>query len=321
MNTMSKDEMTANKEQQLGWIKQALLQDGFVELNFPAMTYKKEIKKEVYVMINLKEKLEPFFMVVGNRIDEDDEAGTLASVATLIVNAMDGQLPTKKDSDEVIGDVPPVGNAVPDTQKPAENINSAAESVKNADSVFSNVPTVHKSPIGYKPTLSVSVIKKYINDKVTDEEAYVFLELCKARNLNPFVGDVHLIKYDHTKPATMVVAKDAFMKRAESHSQYDGFEAGIIIENTTGNTEHRIGTFYKDNEILLGGWAKVYRKDYAHPADITVSFREFNTGKSSWNKMPAIMIRKVAIVNAMRESFPSELGGLYDASEMGVDIV
>jgi hypothetical protein len=164
------NEMTPNKEQQLAWIKQALILDGFEELNFPAMTYKKEIKKEVYVMINLKEKLEPFFMVVGNRIDEDDEAGTLAKVATLIVEAMTGAQPTRKDSEEVIGDVPPVEepvtydhsvqnetekmkddgpseNAVPDIQKPAKNINSDAESVKNDDSVVSNMPTVHKAPV------------------------------------------------------------------------------------------------------------------------------------------------------------------------------
>ena len=144
----TKDETIPDKNQQIVWIKQALILDGFEELNFPAMTYKKEIKKETYVMINLKEKLEPFFMVVGNRIDEDDEAGTLAAVATLIVNAMDGQMPTTKNADEVIGeDVPPVENVSSDTQKPAKNINSDAESVKNDDSAIENIPTVHKPPV------------------------------------------------------------------------------------------------------------------------------------------------------------------------------
>jgi hypothetical protein len=39
--------------------------------------------------------------------------------------------------------------------------------------------------------------------------------------------------------------------------------------------------------------------------------------------MPEVMIRKVALVNALREAFPGELGGLYDSSEMaqaGIDI-
>ena len=36
--------------------------------------------------------------------------------------------------------------------------------------------------------------------------------------------------------------------------------------------------------------------------------------------MPATMIRKVALVQALREAFPSELSGMYDQSEMGVDV-
>lgn len=51
----------------------------------------------------------------------------------------------------------------------------------------------------------------------------------------------------------------------------------------------------------------------------SVSLKEYNTGKASWLKMPATMIRKVAIVQALREAFPSELGGMYDSSEMGVE--
>jgi hypothetical protein len=43
---------------------------------------------------------------------------------------------------------------------------------------------------------------------------------------------------------------------------------------------------------------------------------EYNTGKSSWAKIPATMIRKVALVQALREAFPSDLGGCYDSAEM-----
>jgi hypothetical protein len=47
---------------------------------------------------------------------------------------------------------------------------------------------------------------------------------------------------------------------------------------------------------------------------------EYDTGKSSWAKMPATMIRKVALVQSLREAFPSDLGGLYDSCERGVDL-
>ena len=35
--------------------------------------------------------------------------------------------------------------------------------------------------------------------------------------------------------------------------------------------------------------------------------------------MPATMIRKTAMVQALREAFPETLGGLYIAEEQGVD--
>ena len=35
--------------------------------------------------------------------------------------------------------------------------------------------------------------------------------------------------------------------------------------------------------------------------------------------MPCVMIRKCAMVTALREAFPEDLQGLYDASEMGID--
>ena len=32
------------------------------------------------------------------------------------------------------------------------------------------------------------------------------------------------------------------------------------------------------------------------------------------------MIRKVALMQALREAFPDDLAGMYDSSEMGVDL-
>ena len=36
-----------------------------------------------------------------------------------------------------------------------------------------------------------------------------------------------------------------------------------------------------------------------------------------WSKKPATMIRKVALVQALREAFPANLGGMYAAEEVG----
>ena len=40
---------------------------------------------------------------------------------------------------------------------------------------------------------------------------------------------------------------------------------------------------------------------------------------SQWAKKPATMIRKVALVQALREAFPKSFGGMYIAEEQGID--
>jgi phage recombination protein Bet len=168
--------------------------------------------------------------------------------------------------------------------------------------------------------LTFDDIKTYICEDATDQEAMIFLKLCQARNLNPFLRDAYLIKYDKTKPAQMVVGKDAFTKKAEDHPKFSGYKAGIIIQNGKDEVEHREGTFIMKGETLLGGWAEVYRSDrVATPYKMSVPMNEYSTGKSNWVTKPATMIRKVALVQALREAFPSELSGMYDNSEIGID--
>src|SRR5699024_4600904 len=73
------------------------------------------------------------------------------------------------------------------------------------------------------------------------------------------------------------------------------------------------------------GWAKVHRKDWKVPLENTVGLDEYarktNSGKlmSNWAKMPGTMIRKVALVQALREAIPEEFSGLYSPEEMPVD--
>lgn len=162
--------------------------------------------------------------------------------------------------------------------------------------------------------LTIDEIKKYICASATDQEAYTFLQLCNARGLNPFTKEAYLLKYG-SQAATIVVGKDAFTRRAEEHPMFDGFEAGVIIQGED-ELEFRDGTLVLKGDSLVGGWAKVHRKDCKVPFSTSISMSEYNTGKSSWSKMPATMIRKVALVQALREAFPSDLGGCYDSSEM-----
>ena len=179
---------------------------------------------------------------------------------------------------------------------------------------------------GTQVTLSPGLIKAYLvsgGGAVTDQEVMMFLGMCQAQKLNPFNREAYLVKYGSNSPATMIVGKDVFLKRARRQKDFAGFEAGIVVLDANGDYIDRPGTFYdRENEGLVGGWAKVHVEGYAIPIYESVSFDEYAGRKADgslsgqWAKMPATMIRKVALCQALREAFPEEMGALYGQEEM-----
>lgn len=181
---------------------------------------------------------------------------------------------------------------------------------------------------GMKVTLSPNVVRNYLvsgnKELVTMQEVAMFINLCKFSGLNPWLKEAYLIKYSSNEPATLVTGKEAFQKRAEDNPNYDGSEAGIIVLiEETGEIEYRKGTIKLAGETIIGGYAEVWRKDRAHSTRIEVSFDEYAGRKKDgslngqWSKKPATMIRKVALVQALREAFPKAFGGMYTAEEQG----
>ncbi len=191
--------------------------------------------------------------------------------------------------------------------------------------------TVEYEIDGNKIRLTPKIVQEYIignsNVTVTNAEFKLFTEICKVRKLNPFLKEVYCIKYGNN-PAQIVVGKDAILKRAVLDPNYDGMECGVIIQNTaSGEISERKGTFYlRDTEKLVGGWARVFRKDWTHPIYSSVSFDEVaqrtrdGSLNSSWAGKGATMVEKVAKVRALREAFVERLGGMYEAEEMGVTL-
>ena len=151
--------------------------------------------------------------------------------------------------------------------------------------------------------------------KATHQEVRLFLELCRHQKLNPWLREAYLIKYGDG-PASMVVGKDAFTQRAETQVSFDGMAAGVIVLDKEGKLVERQGALTLATEVLLAGWAEVFRKDRRVPFRQVASLHEFNRGQAQWKSMPATMIRKVALVQALREAFPSAFAGLYDEAEI-----
>jgi len=152
----------------------------------------------------------------------------------------------------------------------------------------------------------------------TDGDIVKFIMLCKARELNPYVGDAVLVGYDsQTEGAKfeLITAVQALDKRAEANSQFDGIEGGVIVQVGSGPPVERQGTMVYEGETLLGGWARAYRKDRKIPFYDTVKLATYTTGKSRWAKDPAGMIAKCARASVLRKAFPSQIGSLYISEE------
>lgn len=178
---------------------------------------------------------------------------------------------------------------------------------------------------GMEVKLTPDIVRNYLvagdPKSVTFQELAMFINLCKFQGLNPWLKEAYLIKYG-TTPATLVVGKETFTKRAERHPQYDGFKAGIIVMSGE-EIVYREGMFVLPNEEVVGGWADVFRKDRSVPFRSEASIMEYaarkkdGTMNTQWQSKPATMIRKVALVQALREAFPESLGAMYIAEEQG----
>ena len=189
--------------------------------------------------------------------------------------------------------------------------------------VVSSAPVEIEAMDGQRMTVTFDDVRNFICKEATIAECRIFLETCKQYHLNPFTKEAYLIHYDNKNgdtASTIVLGKTCYMKMAEAHPQYDGFEAGLILQDdVAGEIYHREGSIIYKGETLLGGWAKTYRKDRSRPFYEEVSFDEYDTKKSLWVTKPATMIRKVALVHTLREAFPATFGGLIDESEAPVE--
>ena len=214
-----------------------------------------------------------------------------------------------------------VSNAQSLANRSVQNANRAGSTAMQAASP--SVPVEITGADGQHFTVSFGDVRNFICPKATDAECKIFLETCKQYHLNPFTKEAYLIHYDNKNDdtaSTIVLGKNCYMQMAERNPNFDGFEAGVIVLDTAaGELIHREGSIVFDGEELLGGWAKVYRKDRTRASYEEVKLSEYDTGKSLWNGKKATMIRKVALVHALREAFPSTFGALYDESEVRVD--
>jgi len=266
--------------------------------------------------------------------EQDGRKRWLLSPGDIIVQCKDGKLEcathgVKMDLSKIIMDIWE-GEPVPAKPEPMRS----PERPQRSGSERINAIVQRKGQDGSLAKagemLTAQDVINYINPKATQAEAYLFAEFCRRKGADPLKKQVYLAIFETEKgrQVSMIAGKEYFTEKAENHPQFDGFKAGVIVQPKEGSfsdkLQYREGAFWlKDSEVLIGGWAEVHRKDRKIPYRAEVPLYDYNTGKNQWAKMPATMIRKVALVQSLREAFASDLGGMYDRAEMdqaGIDV-
>lgn len=174
--------------------------------------------------------------------------------------------------------------------------------------------------------LSVRDVQRWIHSTAPPNECMKFLLTCRLAGVNPFVGEAHLVSYGDRW--STIVDKSGWLRKAQEHPAYAGHEAGIVVQphkpgdpkSWAGEPREIVGALMPPHCLLVGGWAKVYRHGTVVPTYAAVSMQEYNRAQGSWKSIPCTMIRKVALVQALRES-GLIAPGWNDAAEMPAEPV
>lgn len=179
---------------------------------------------------------------------------------------------------------------------------------------------------GVEVRLTPQTVAAYVatgNAKADPADVVRFMATCRARGLNPLAGDCYMTVYQGAsgKSVSTVVSKDYFVRTATQDPAFDGMRAGIVVMGKDGQLSYREGCICgRQTERLVGGWAEVLVRGRSVPSRAEVSLEEYDQHRSLWKTKPATMIRKVALVQALREAFPAKFGGVYDRDEMPADL-
>jgi phage recombination protein Bet len=167
----------------------------------------------------------------------------------------------------------------------------------------------------------VELLKTTICKGATDNELKLFLEVCKAKNLDPFSKQIYAIKrWDPDagrEVMTFQVGIDGFRAKADATGLYEG----QLPPQWCGPDG-----IWRDVWLSPGPPAAcrvaVLRKGFREPMYATALYSEYvqtkkdGTPNSMWRKMPAGQLSKVCEALAFRKAFPEQLGGLYSEEEM-----
>jgi len=141
----------------------------------------------------------------------------------------------------------------------------------------------------------VETIKQTVCRGATDAQLKMFIEVCKATGLNPFLKEIWFV------PNVGVMAgRDGYLRIANDHPMFDGMST-TVERDADG--------------IPIKATCSVWRKDRTHPITCEAFYNEYRKTSQVWQTYKSAMISKVAEVLALKRSF--SINGIVTEEEIG----
>lgn len=148
-------------------------------------------------------------------------------------------------------------------------------------------------------TEQLAVFKSMYLPDASDRELAQVREVCKAKQLDPFAGDVNFIR--KAGKLVDIVTIDAARRRAARTGEHAGTDEPVF-DNTEGDLSCKV-TVYR----LVGGQRCAFTSRRW--------LKETKGTTPNWSKMPRTMLEKCTEMMALRKAFPEHLGDTFEEAE------
>lgn len=187
----------------------------------------------------------------------------------------------------------------------------------------------------------LSLVKTTVAKDTNDDEFNLYMEVAKAKGLDPFLGQIIPMVFNKDKAdkrkMTIIISRDGQRVIAQRCGDYrpaskpPAYEADKALM-TPLNPQGIVSatTYLWKQDQKSGDWYEVagqaFWEEFAPVSDEWVY--DQNAGKrkptgnkvldssGNWCRMPRLMIAKCAEMQALRAGWPEQFTGLYDEAEM-----